>query len=285
MAIESQAASPVLVNGVATRNVDAADRGLHYGDGVFTTLPVRLGVPLFLNRHLARLQADAARLGIPFPEHSLLAAEASSLAARHPHSVLKILLTRGVGGRGYRCPTDCAGTRVLSAHPPPDYPETIKKAGARVRLCGLRLGLNPHLAGVKHLNRLEQVLARAEWDDDGIREGLLLDYEGFLVEGVMSNVFVVQGGRLRTPLLDRCGVAGVMRGLVLDLAREMGTAEEVCRLSVEDVFQADEVFLTNSVIGLWPVSQLEDQAFAVGPLTRLLAQGIEAATALELNPR
>jgi len=282
MAVIPQGSASCLINGEPASRLDVADRGLHYGDGVFTTLAVRGGVPLFLSRHLARLQADAASLGLPFPGVSVLADEAHRLCVLHPASVLKIMLTRGTGGRGYRPPAHAAGTRVLSAHPWPDYSPEIREQGVKTRVCNLRLGLNPRLAGIKHLNRLEQVLARAEWCEEAVREGLLLDYEGFLVEGVMSNVFLVQGGRLRTPLLDRCGVAGVMRGLVLDAAEEAGLPVEQARLLPGDAFAADELFLTNSVIGVWPVCALEGRPFPVGGLTRLLAARIDALAAAEL---
>lgn len=273
----------VLINGEATRCLDFADRGLHYGDGVFTTLMVAHGSPLFLSRHLGRLQADAFRLGIPFPGRLVLLEEVGLLASLHPHCVLKIILTRGAGGRGYRYQESGAGTRLLSAHPLPDYPLELKSRGVRARFCGLRLGINPRLAGIKHLNRLEQILARAEWQDEDIREGLLLDYEGFLVEGVMSNVFLVCEGRLRTPLLDRCGVAGVMRGLVLEAARDMGFQAEEARLLPEDALGADGVFLTNSVIGIWPVYALEDKAFTIGTAIQQLASRIEAMAAEDLG--
>jgi 4-amino-4-deoxychorismate lyase len=170
----------------------------------------------------------------------------------------------------------------MAVHPAPVHPPEIKRQGVKARLCGLRLGLNPVLAGIKHLNRLEQVMARTEWDDDGIREGLLLDYEGFLVEGVMSNVFLVSSGRLRTPLLDRCGVSGVMRGLVFDAARELGVAAEEARISFDEACRAEELFLTNSVIGLWPVSSLEGRTLPVGPLCRRLARRIDAWAEAEL---
>jgi 4-amino-4-deoxychorismate lyase len=283
MAAIPQTSVSSLINGEAQLCLDVADRGLHYGEGVFTTLAVRRGVPLFLSRHLARLEADAARLGLPFPGVAILAEESRRLAACHPDSVLKIILTGGAGGRGYRRPEQGLGTRILAAHPLPVYPPDIKQQGVKARVCGLRLGLNPRLAGIKHLNRLEQVLARAEWGDDGIREGLLLDYEGFLVEGVMSNVFLVSAGRLRTPLLDRCGVAGVMRGLVLAASRDTGLPVEEARIPLAEALSADEIFLSNSVIGLWPVSGLEGRTFPVGAITRLLADKIDAWADAELD--
>jgi len=283
MAALTQGSTSVLINGEDTRCLDCADRGLQYGDGVFTTLTVSQGLPLFLPRHLKRLHSDATRLGIPIPAPSILEAEARRLSSLHPYSVLKIILTRGAGGRGYRSPNSASGTRILSAHPIPDYPQQLKEQGVKARFCAGRLGLNPRLAGIKHLNRLEQVLARAEWQDEEIREGLVLDYEGFLVEGVMSNVFLIRQGRLLTPLLDRCGVAGVMRGLVLEAARDLGIEAIEARLTHLDAETADELFLTNSVVGIWPVSQLDDKRFPVGDFTRQLAGRLDAMMNAELN--
>jgi 4-amino-4-deoxychorismate lyase len=282
MSVISDGLPTVMINGEITRFVDSADRGLNYGDGVFTTLPVVQGVPVFLARHLARLQADAGRLSVPFPGLAVLTDEARRISGLHAESVLKITLTQGVGGRGYRRPQRSEGIRIIGVHPKPNYPESITEDGVRARVCEIRLGLNSRLAGKKHLNRLEQVLARAEWSDEHIGEGLMLDYEGFLIEGVMSNVFLVRKGVLLTPLLDRCGVSGVMRGLVLDAARELGLQVEQARILPEEAMNADELFLTNSVIGLWPVCLLDGRKIPLGRITRLLSRWIARMTASDL---
>lgn len=262
----------LLVNGEATHAIDVADRGLHYGDGIFTTLPVRSGIPLFLEEHLERLSRDAAQMFLPSPDHGVLAREARQLAGYRPDAVLKILWTRGVGGRGYQCPQPESPTRVLALYPPPDYPESCYQEGVKVGLCTTRLGHNAALAGAKHLNRLEQVLARREWTGSDVREALMRDQDGFVVEGVMSNLFIVEGGTLRTPPLDRCGVRGVMRARVLRAAAELGLAVEQDRLGLERVLAADEVFVTNSLIGIWPVAELEGRGFRPGPLAKALRE-------------
>lgn len=273
----------VLVNGEPSRTVDIADRGLQYGDGIFTTLKVLRGVPLFLGRHIDRLRRDGQRLGLPLPPSEILAEEVTRLADSHPDSVIKILLTRGEGGRGYRVAATLTGTRIISAHPLPAYPDSHTQQGVRVRFCQLQLGINPALAGIKHLNRLEQVLARSEWEDDAIWEGLLTDSEGYLVEAVMSNVFLVQQGRLRTPLLDRNGVAGVMRSIVLDQAQALGMSVEICRLKPADALQADEIFLTNSVIGIFPVQSVEQRQFESKVVADMLKAQITAMILNELG--
>lgn len=269
--------SPVaLVNGHLADGIDWRDRGFQYGDGVFTTLQIRDGRPLLFDRHIERLQRDTQRLGLAFDSFEELTNEAHLLCRQYP-GVLKIQLTRGVGGRGYRPPIPVAPTRVLSIHPPPMLDPGLWQLGIALRICSLRLGLSPILAGVKHMNRLEQVIARSEWTDDRIHEGLLLDAEGAVVEGTMSNLFVVRHGRLETPLIDRCGVLGVMRNLVVEQARRDGILVEERRLGMSDLDEADELFMTNSLIHVWPVSRLVDRSLTVGPVTRRIMRLVENA--------
>lgn len=264
----------MLIDGKDTDRIAADDRGLLYGDGLFETIAVRDGVPQLWAQHMARLQRDCVRLGIAPPAEELLLDEAQSLCAASEQAVLKIIITRGSGGRGYRPTPQSVPRRILSLHNWPVYPAHYWQQGIAVRLCGMRLGSNPRLAGIKHLNRLEQVLARAEWDDAAITEGLMLDTVGQLIEGTMSNVFLIRDGELRTPVLDRCGVAGVMRGHVVALAAELGISCAVMPLELEDVTQADEVFVCNSLIGIWPVRRFEERELVPGPLTRRLQQVI-----------
>jgi len=265
----------VLVNGQIDNRVEWCDRGFQYGDGVFTTLPICSGRAAFLDRHLARLANDCGRLGIPFRCASEVAAEANQLCRHNPNGVLKIQITRGPGGRGYRPPGQPQPTRVLSVHKGSDYDPSLWLQGVTVRMCSNRLGCNSALAGIKHMNRLEQILARAEWHVETVHEGLMLDQEGFLIEGTMSNVFLARGGRLVTPKLDRCGVAGIMRSLVIETARQEGIAVEERPIPPAELVHAEEVFLTNSNIRVWPVSRLESVPLPIGPLTRRLLDLID----------
>ncbi len=167
-------------------------------------------------------------------------------------------------------------TRIVAAFPPPPYPPAFARDGIRVRRCELKLAEQPLLAGVKSLNRLESVLARAEWFDPEIREGLLCDARGRLIEATMSNVFLVRSGGIATPDLARCGVAGAQRERVIDLARAAGLACDVRDIAFTEVHEADEVFLTNSLIGIWPVAHLGERLWIPGPITRRLQALIEA---------
>ncbi|WP_445003186.1 aminodeoxychorismate lyase [Halomonas mongoliensis] len=225
------------------------DRGAAYGDGLFETILVRDRRPLLWDEHLARLARGCHVLGIPMPaEHELAAPLAE---AGEGLAVLKLTLTRGSGGRGYRPPTDPA-PRLRWQLSPFAPQESRWEEGVRIRHCRLRLGIQPLLAGLKHLNRLENVLARAEWSDDAIAEGLLCDGEGRLVEATAMNLFWQREGRLETPRLARCGVAGTLR----EALRERLAIAEV-DVGPEALLAAEAVWLANSVQGAWPVVRLD----------------------------
>ena len=176
---------------------------------------------------------------------------------------MRITVTRGVGERGYAPPPAAQPTRILAATAVPALPSDWYAQGIRVRCCALRLAAQPALAGLKHANRLEQVLARAEWDDAQIAEGLLRDRSGYVVSATAANLFAVVGGVLVTPALDECGVAGVARAEVL-ARRDV----VVRRLSWEEVMQAEEIFLTSSLRGIVPLRQVDDSVFAPGAAAR-----------------
>lgn len=261
-----------LINGQATDTLSAFDRGLHYGDGLFETIAINRQQPLCWREHIARLESGCKRLGIPCPEDSLLQSEADKLCQTADQGVLKIMVTRGEGGRGYRLPDRIQPTRLLALYPWPDYPPEYATKGINIRLCNTRLGRNPQLAGIKHLNRLEQVLARSEWDDPDITEGLVRDTEDNIIEGTMSNLFMLQGNSLVTPDLMYCGVAGVVRHCLLELAVNAGFETSVSTFRYRHLLAADALFLTNSTLGLWPVVKLGDTRFSLHPEVERIRQ-------------
>ena len=260
----------MLVNGDYREHIPVSDRGFQYGDGLFETLAVIDGQALFLDRHLARLNAGCRRLYLPFPGAELLTSEAQKLSAQSGKAVLKLILTRGSGGRGYRQPEPIQPTRVLSLHPYPDYPGSYQEQGISARFCDTRLGLNPALAGIKHLNRLEQILARAEWTDPAIQEGIMLDINNHVIEGTMTNLFYVKSNTLYTSPLTLAGVAGIIRGIILALCADHKLAVIVRNFTKDELLAADEVFVCNSIIGIWPVRQIATSSFPVGARTRQL---------------
>jgi len=257
-----------LINGQPSESISVQDRGLHYGDGLFETLAVSDKQLLCWDKHFARLKKGCARLGMECPSSDLLFSEALQLCNDSDKSVLKIILTRGQGGRGYRPPDkQNPATRILGNYPWPEYQPRYFTDGIKIRLCNTRLARNPQLAGIKHLNRLEQVLARSEWDDPEIAEGLMQDTEDNVVEGTMSNLFILNGNLLLTPDITECGIAGIIRECILELAADMGLETSISTLTDKDLYAADEIFLSNSVIGIWTVRQLEQHKFKPGPWT------------------
>ena len=260
----------VLVNGEASNAVATTDRGLLYGDGLFETIACVDGKLQLWHLHMQRLQAGCERLGLGDIDTDALRDECLGLVDGVVRGVLKVIITRGTGGRGYRPPEDVTATRIVQLHDWPMHPESAHAQGISTIICNTRLGQNPSLAGMKHLNRLEQVMARREWNDEAIREGLMLDNTGHVIEGTMSNVFLVRKGRLLTPDLTRCGVAGIMRAHVMGLAAQENMTVDVTAITLAELQLADEVFVCNSLIGIWPVRRVEDIAFEKGPLTTRL---------------
>ncbi len=262
------------INGQPAEGIALADRGLAYGDGLFETIKVRDGRAVLLERHLARLQEGCQRLMIPC-DLQVLRSELLAYMQQLGNGVCKLILTRGAGQRGYAMPDPCMPQRILQASSLPQWPVAYAQQGIQLFTCQLRLSAQPVLAGLKHLNRLEQVLARAEWSDPAYAEGLLLDKQERVVDCVFSNVFIVQDQQLLTPELSRNGVAGVMRAELLARAEAAGIDVQVKDITVQKMLQADEVFTSNSLYGIWPVRGYAAQHWPVGPVTRKLQQLIK----------
>ncbi len=265
----------VLINGQPADRIPVSDRGLQYGDGLFETLAVIDSRPRLWERHMARLSRGEGVLGMPGSDRRQLWLEAERLCKGCGRGVLKLIITRGSGGRGYRPPEQAQPRRILSLHAWPDYPVSWYRDGMRLRLCETRWGHNHQLAGIKHLNRLEQVLARQEWRDPEIAEGVMLDAEGRVISATQGNLFLVNEGRLQTPELRRAGIAGVMRELVIETAGDVGMPVDIEAISLERMLQADALFVTNSILGLCPVAALEGRTFAPEHIPQNLRQALE----------
>lgn len=263
----------VRVDGQPVDVVSAQDRGLAYGDGLFETIRFVTGQAPLWSLHVTRLRRSCARLRLSMPGPAALWHEAQTFAG-NDDCVIKLLLTRG-DGRGYAVDADATSRRVLSRHPLPVTAAEAYAEGVRLRWCRLRLSAQPLLAGMKHLNRLENVLARSEWRDRRIHEGLLCDGDGQVICATAANLFIVHDGRLLTPKLDRCGVAGVARAWILRRARRFMPVLETA-LHRDRVLAADEIFLSNAVRGIVPVARLGERHFTVGPVTRRLGYTLAA---------
>lgn len=257
------------VDGQPVELLSVKDRGLAYGDGLFETIAVNAGQPVLLQRHLARLAEGCVRLKIPL-ELPAVRTQLLAFSQQLGDGVAKLILTRGDGQRGYAPPQPAQSRVILQAAAKPVYPEAYAEQGVRLFACTTRLAEQPLLAGLKHLNRLEQVLARSEWQDAEHAEGLMLDSSGRVIEGVYSNLLLVSAGVLITADLSRCGVAGVMRAELLEQAAALGIECQVRDISYAELLAADEVMLCNSVYGVWPVRALLAHDWPVGPLTRKL---------------
>lgn len=265
-----------LVNGQARKDLDIQDRGLSYGHGVFETLKISAGQVVLWYEHLERLVTSCQRLKILTDNlQKDLESDLLQLPVQD-QAVLKIIITAGVGGRGYQAPDNVTPSRIVQIFPYPVYSDQPEQLGIRARWCQIQLSSAPLLAGMKHLNRLEQVLARSEWSDSSIKEGIVCGSDGFLAEGTMSNLFLIKNGVLKTPVLCSYGVEGIMRNYLLDLARANNIPVEVTQLTKTDLLSADEAFFCNSLIEIWPLHQLDEHRFEIGPITRKLQSLLKA---------
>lgn len=259
----------ILVNGDSVDRVDALDRGLAYGDGVFRTLRTHDRQPVWWVDHFSKLAADCAALNLVCPDEAGLRDEVCRVAETG-QGIVKILVTRGSGARGYASSAGQVGNRVVLSASLPLHVQTGMPDDIVARWCSLRLARQPRLAGIKHLNRLENVLARAEWDDPAIFEGLLCDDRGEVVSGVMSNVFWAKDGTVFTPELNECGVAGVTRARLLRAMRRLGIPTHIGRLRPDAILAADEVMICNSVIGVRRIAKLDDTTWLPAGWTTIL---------------
>jgi 4-amino-4-deoxychorismate lyase len=270
----------ILVNGKTTDSISVMDRGLTYGDGLFETIAVKQYQPLLWDLHWHRLQAGCESLNIACPDVTVIETEVERLldhvrSNRQEHCVIKIIVTRGTGGRGYRTGTDMYTSRILMTSEWPEYPENYYTYGVNCQVCSTRLSMQPALAGIKHLNRLEQVLARMEWGDQAIAEGVMLDGSDNVIEGTMSNIFfVTDSGEIETPILEHCGVDGVQRKNIIHIASARQMTLKQINIGINSLDKYSEAFLTNSLIGIWPVRSLGQYTFEPGIITEELQQAL-----------
>jgi 4-amino-4-deoxychorismate lyase len=264
----------VLVNGDAAVADWPLDRALQYGDGLFETIFVRDGLLRFEALHRQRLADGCRRLGIPADE-AIVWQQARELAASHQHCTLKILVSRGSSlARGYTPPRDAQPRILHMVYPPP----SVAELPTQVRVMTLRsvLGENPALAGLKHCNRLEQILGRMELQPCNAFEGLMGSSSGSLVSGTMSNVFIGQDGGFVTPFLGQCGVAGVMRAVVLREAAGCGLSVREAHLPMTALLECRSLFITNARMGVVAAHDLDGRALAVPAAVQQLADRVRA---------
>jgi len=259
-------------NGQAVDAVPLHSRALHYGDGLFETIAIRASEPRLWTLHIDRLLSGCRRLGINAPDEVALTKQLEhalqSGTVDTQYALAKIIVSAGSARRGYKRSANGSSELLIGIFEaaPPD--SEFLRRGVVTRSCETIVAVQPALAGIKSLNRLEQVLAREEWQDPDVFEGLMCDADGHLICGTMSNVFVIHGDSVSTPALDRCGVAGVMRRHILDTLSANGMSVAECDISWDQFVSADEVFLTNSQFGVLPVCACDDQQWQVGSLSK-----------------
>ena len=263
----------MLVNGQPAEMVSIKDRGLLYGDGVFETILCEGGRPILLAGHTQRFENGCKRLKLPAQDLPTILSDIRQVAGEDD-CVVKVIMTRGVRARGYGYDKqDNSCTRIVYRDDLPQIPKDFYSKGISLTQCQHLLADNAALAGVKHLNRLDQVLARSEWEGE-FQEGIMLNAVGNVIEGTMTNIFIEKDQHWVTPKLNNAGVAGVMRQWIMRNAycADMECVEE--DLFVNDLHSADAIFVCNSVIGIWPVASFADKNFSVSPAVKCLMSHI-----------
>lgn len=268
-----------VVNGAAAETVPVGDRGLLLGDSIFTTMKVQAGKIELLSRHLARLIRDAKALKFPAFEKTQILSDLSALPIGQVQSgALRYTITRGLGPRGYQIPSPTKPCRIVQMFAA--TPRSIPAEGIKLRVCATRLAHQPALAGLKHGNRLEQILARSEWTDDECFEGLMLDEHNHVVEGTCSNFFLIDKQRVLTPKLNRCGVKGVMRDLVMQQLKAMGVSVEETLIDIKDVTNSEgnarSGFICNALMGVVSIAQVENNPWQLAPVFSELKNQIDS---------
>jgi len=250
-----------LINGKVFDQIEIFDRALHYGDGVFETIAIQDGKVLCFDEHLNRLEKGCKKIKIPVQDKTIIKNEILSLTENTDRAVVKIIITRGQGGRGYKIPDNIESTRIISLFPWPDYSSELSIFGIKTKLCNYRYSNNPVLAGIKHLNRLEQILARAEWGDKKIIEGIVMNSDNYIIEGTMSNIFCILEKTLYTPDLSLCGIEGIVREKIINLADKLKFKIEIKKITLDFLLNAEEIFMCNSLIGIWPINSIDEKLF------------------------
>ncbi len=277
-----------MINGQLSSNISIVDRGFNYGDGVFETMAlINASIPLWA-LHRQRLLAACERLKIPL-DIALLSAQLQkflsvcSSCSQH-RGVVKLVVTRGSGGRGYEPPLNPVPTICFSFYATDIHLNSQTNTAVELGICQLQLAGQPLLAGIKHLNRLENVLARQEMQQQGLVDGVVCSQSGLVIETTAANVFLVKNDQLITPALSQCGVAGVVRELIKTLCQDTALLPPPLNslsfheadVSMAMLLDSDEIFISNSVWGVRPVSRCGSRTWALHPVALTLQKHIAA---------
>lgn len=270
-----------LINGKFLKTVSVLDRGLSYGDGLFETMSWRhlreldsFGVE-FWNRHLKRLSASSLKMKIKMPSKEILNNYKDKIIKKSINlgfneGVLKIIITRGVGGRGYKYEKDIEPTIIFLSFPKVRIDESFFKKGVNLKFCKSPIFVNHQLSGIKHLNRIDSVMARSEWQNKEFFDGVLLDDSKNIIDGTMTNIFFSKNNILYTPDLKKSGINGIMRQVVIEKSKIFFNSVHEIQINKKNLKLYDEMFITNSIIKILPVKKLEKKEFSISQSTRNL---------------
>lgn len=259
-----------MLNGVEANTISVMDRGLMLGDGCFTTLQIRDSALQLWPYHWQRLVECCQRLQLLLPAQDVLVSHLKTMATGHHLACAKVVLTRGSGGRGYSSHGCNQQSELLTIQPFPEHYLQWRQQGVKLGVCQQRLGSSSMLAGLKTLNRLEQVLLKDEIERSGWPEAIVLNEDGVVIECVTANLFWRRDCVLYTPDLSRCGVRGVMRAWVMEQMAALGLRVEVVAEPLSSMMKADEVFITNALMEVVPVTGINDAEYPDHALARQL---------------
>lgn len=273
-----------LIDGEIVSQLPVSDRAFLYGHGVFETIACESASPIFWQQHFSRLREGCTRLGLEMPSETVLLRELQTVCAGKQFSVVRITLSAQGGTRGYSAhPAGAASPvrRTVICHPWPMEVELLRLKGIELPIADYRLPHNRKLAAIKHCNRLDQVITASEPAVREAGEGIMLDQEDYVISSVSANIFLVSGDQLITPRMDRCGIHGVTRSVILQAFVHRC---EKRRVTLDLLREADEVFLCNSVRGIWPVTRIGNWNFEIGQVTREVQDWLGSQSRLLAKP-
>lgn len=284
-----------LINGTFKKNISVLDRGLAYGDGIFETMHWHVNIKNkekvysveYWQRHIERLKIGCEKIKLPMPSIELLGSYKKKILKKSSESgvnsgVLKIIITRGVGGRGYKFESDLKPTVIFLSFPTKPIDQKLYKTGVKVRLCETNILENKTISGIKHLNRLDSVVARSEWDANFF-EGLFVDKSGNLLEGTMTNIFFIKNKILYFPNLKSCGIEGIMSQVIKEKTNLFFEGFMERNLKFSEINNFDAMFLTNSIIKVVPVKYLENVSFTITDELRSLVEYFSSSGKIKNN--
>ena len=258
------------VNGIQKTTIEVTERGLAYGDGLFTTAKIVDGQIILLDKHIERLIGGCQQLKLSVPLMTNLTEQLQSVAKAYPLAVLKVMITAGSGGRGYSRVglSDNATNVIIMVSDFPSHYTALAQQGINLGDSKQQLSTSPMLAGLKHLNRLEQVLLKAELDDRIEDELVVTNYLGEVIEVTSSNIFYWLDGQLCTPNLSTSGVDGIIRQAILANNPQI----KVCQTHLAELKHAQAMFICNSLMGIIPVKTYNNRILAMDDVQRLQKQ-------------